>query len=400
MAIATQEELWGRARESAPIAAILDRAADFAGTDVFLVGGGVRDLLLGRRFLDVDLAIDGDALKLATALGAAQGTESRFGTLMVIRGDVRYDVARTRSERYGRPGALPEVEPARIDDDLLRRDFTVNAIALGLSGSHEGELLAVDGALDDLTHRRLAVLHDRSFEDDPSRLLRLARYAARLQFDIATRTRELAERAVRNGALTTISGTRIGNELRLLARETDLIAAFEAASDLGLPWSIDATAARTALDNLPRDGRSDLLVLAASFAQQHNQPDQLAFELDSLGFTAPDRDAIVQAATQAPGLARRLVKASSNSEIARQVGTAGIETVALASAQGSQSQSLSWLRTLRHLRLQITGEDLTTNGLHEGPQIGRSLAAARDALLDGIAPDRDTQLAVALRAAE
>ena len=91
----------------------------------------------------------------------------------------------------------------------------------------QGELLAVDGALDDLVSRRLAVLHDRSFIDDPTRLFRLARYAARLQFEIAPHTRELASEAIDNGALQTISGTRIGNELRLLANEPDPIAAFE-----------------------------------------------------------------------------------------------------------------------------------------------------------------------------
>jgi tRNA nucleotidyltransferase (CCA-adding enzyme) len=228
--------------------------------------------------------------------------------------------------------------------------------------------------------------------------MRLARYAARLQFEIAPRTRELADRAISSGALETISGTRIGNELRLLAREPDPIAAFKAVTDLGLPWSLDAALVREALLLLPPDGRPDLLVLAATFAQQPQK--QLTSELDHLGFNAPDRDAIIEAATHAPELARRLANTTSNSEIAREVGTAGIETLALASAQGARSQSLRWLQQLRHLRLQITGDDLKTNGLPEGPTIGKALAAARDALLDGRADDRASQLAVALKASE
>jgi tRNA nucleotidyltransferase (CCA-adding enzyme) len=398
MPIATQAELMARVSEAEPIAAVLDAAADSPGVDIFLVGGTVRDLLLGRSFVDVDLAVDGDALKLASAIGAVDGAESRFGTLTVKRDGIRYDFARTRSERYPHPGALPEVEPARIDDDLLRRDFTANAIALGLNGSREGQLLAVEGALDDLTNQRLLVLHDSSFEDDPTRLIRLARYAARLHFAIAPRTRELAEQAITNGALNTISGTRIGNELRLLAKEQNPIAAFKAASELGLPWSLDQNLATTALQALPRDGRSDLVLFAATFA--HQPQAQLASELDDLGFNAPDRDKIVEAATESPSLAQRLAKATTRADIARIVGSSGIETVALAAAQGAPSQSLTWLQDLRHLNLQITGNDLIHHGVPEGPQIGKALQAAKDALLDGLALDRDAQLTVALKAAE
>src|ERR1700734_1516660 len=104
MRIATEEELRARARAAGPIAAIVAEASEVPGGDVFLGGGTVRDLLLGQAFVDVDLAIDGDALKLATALGAPEGTESRFGTLTVARDEVRYDLARTRSERYPHPG--------------------------------------------------------------------------------------------------------------------------------------------------------------------------------------------------------------------------------------------------------------------------------------------------------
>jgi tRNA nucleotidyltransferase (CCA-adding enzyme) len=398
MQMATQEQLLVRARAAAPIAAILEEVPDLLGMDAFIVGGTVRDLMLGRRFVDVDLAVDGDALKLATALGAVHGTESRFGTLAVIRDEDRYDLARTRSEHYPHPGALPEVEPARIDADLLRRDFTINAIALGLTGSREGQLLAVDGALDDLANRRLAVLHDRSFVDDPTRLFRLARYAARLQFEIAPHTRGLATQAITNDALDTISGTRVGNELRLLANEPDPITAFQAVTDLGLPWSLDAGTTTSALQALPGDGRRDLVVLASTFAHQPRA--KLTTELDQLGFTASDRDAIIEAASQATDMARRLANTTSRAEIARTVGTAGIETVALASAEGAPSQSLLWLQELRHLHIQITGDDLQKNGLSEGPEIGKALQAAKDALLDGLAPDSDSQLQVALKASE
>ncbi len=390
MQIATPDQLLARARAEPAIAWVIDAAAQI-WAEVYLVGGTIRDLILGRRFIDVDLAIDGETLALAASIGSPQPlSESRFSTLRVSRDGVRYDLARTRREHYSEPGALPQVEPARITEDLPRRDFTVNALALGLTGPRAGELLAVPAALDDLEARQLAVLHDRSFIDDPTRLLRLARYAARLGFEPAPHTRELATEAIDQGALDTISGTRIGNELRLLATEPDPVAAFESAGALGLPWSIDAQLARSALEVLPDDGRRDLLVLACVLNAE---------ELDDLGFTAGDRDAIAQAA-HAGDLAQRLAETTSRAEIARTVGTSGIETVALAFSQGSPSQSLTWLQDLRHLKLEITGDDLIENGIPQGPELGRALSAARDALYDGEAPDRESQLRVALGAGE
>jgi tRNA nucleotidyltransferase (CCA-adding enzyme) len=372
--------------------------AGFTG-DVYLVGGAVRDLMLGRPFLDVDLAVDGDPSRLAAEIGTPDSIETRFGTVSVLRDGYRYDLARTRSESYPHPGALPEVEAAGIEVDLTRRDFTVNALALGLAGSRIGELIAADGAVDDLRSRQLAVLHDESFRDDPTRLLRLARYAARLGFSIAPHTRELAAQAISDAALDTVSGTRIGNELRLLANESDPIVAFEAAAALGLPWNIDRQLATSALLALPEDGRVDLLVLACVFGpQQHSE--QLIAELDRLGFTATDRDAIADAATKSRELAQRLSHTTSNSEIASTVGSFGIETVALAACQGSPSQSRTWLRDLRHLHLQITGDDLIQHGVPEGPGIGQALAKARSALMDGTATDRDSQLQVALKSGE
>lgn len=378
-----------------PIAAIVDEVRELQ-SDVYLVGGTVRDLILGRDLVDVDVSVDGDALELATAIGEAHGTESRFGTLRVERDGHRYDLARARSERYPQPGALPEVKAAGIDADLTRRDFTVNALALGLSGSRAGVLLAADAALDDLETRQLAVLHDSSFIDDPTRLFRLARYSARLGFTSAPHTGELATAAISGGALETISGTRIGNELRLLANEPDPVAAFQAVAELGLSWTIDAFLARQALEALPADGRADLLVLACVLGQN----ERLVDELNDLGFPAGDRDAIAEAATRSQELAERLSKTTSRSGIATTVGSFGIETVALASSQGAPSQSQTWLQDLRYLSLDITGEDLIEHGIPEGPAIGKALATARAALMDGTATDRESQLRVALKAGE
>jgi tRNA nucleotidyltransferase (CCA-adding enzyme) len=373
---------------------------------VFLVGGAVRDLLVEREPLDLDLAVDGSLGELTQLLDGAYEVHDRFGTATVTCNGLRYDIAQARAERYPSPGALPEVRPAPITEDLRRRDFTVNAIALGLTGPQAGELVTVDGALADLEGRRIAVLHDRSFTDDPTRLLRMVRYAARLQFEIAPHTRELADAAVAGGALDTVSGTRIGNELRLLAAESDPVAALSALAELGLDEAIDVAfsfnqerqaTAREALQELPADGRPELLVLSVALLGVERE--SAAVLLERLEFTAADAGAIIDAATRAASVTQALAMAQTGSAIAHAVGNAGVTTVALAAALGRSRGPQRWLNDLRHRRLQITGDDLIEAGIPEGPQLGQRLAAARDAMWDDVASDRESQLAVALETA-
>ena len=375
-------------------------------TGTYLVGGAVRDLLLGGRPLDLDLVIDGDAPELASRIGDELVVHDRFGTATATVDGFSYDIARARAERYSRPGALPDVTPAGIDEDLRRRDFTVNAIAVALGGPTAGRIAAVPGALEDLEARLLRVLHDRSFIDDPTRLLRLARYASRLHFGVEPHTAELAMAALATDALDTVSGPRIGNELRLLAREPDPIAALGALRERGIDRAIDPAfglsdedrpAASLALELLPEDGRRDRLALAA--ASRRVPAAELSALLDRLGFESADRDAIVAAATSAERLARDLRAAERPSQIAGAAGRAGPEAVALAGALGAEAPAREWLERLRHVGLAIDGRDLLEAGVPEGPAVGRGLGAALAAKLDGTADGPDEQLAVALRAA-
>ena len=182
------------------------------------------------------------------------------------------NLARTRAETYARPGALPDVTPASIDEDLARRDFTVNAIAVGLSPDVRGEVRAAEHALSDVEDRLLRVLHDRSFLDDPTRLLRLSRYETRLGFAIEGRTAGLAGKAT----LRTVSGDRIGNEVRLALAEPEPVEALAAAAGFGDPVPRpDPELARAGLALLPADGRPDLLILGTA------GPDGLAERLRS-----------------------------------------------------------------------------------------------------------------------
>jgi len=193
----------------------VSRAA--AGTDlrVYLVGGAVRDLLLRRPLRDLDLAVDGDALALAHRLGRPHRPHEAFGTTTVSFDDgTTVDLATTRRERYRKPAALPEVEPADLLADLARRDFTVNALALPLLARGPGGVIAPFGGLEDLRTRTLRVLHDGSFADDPTRAFRAVRLASELGFSLEATT-EARMRADRD-KIDRLSSARLRRELVFL----------------------------------------------------------------------------------------------------------------------------------------------------------------------------------------
>lgn len=381
---------------AAPLLAVLDD-----DPRVWVVGGAVRDLLLGGAPVDLDLVVEGDAVQLARRLADGLGGElrvhDRFGTATVRAGGRAYDVAQARAETYPQPGALPDVRPGTLAEDLLRRDFTVNAIAVALDGRVE----AAPCAFEDLAGRRLRVLHDASFRDDATRLLRLVRYATRLRFQVEPGTEALARAALDAGALGSVSLARVGTELRLLLREPSAasalawVASWEGAWEVGL--SFDEALAARAVSLLPPDGRRDLLLLAS--AVRGVAPGALAAWLDGLELPARERDTVVAAATTADRIATRLAGAQCASEIAAAVRGAPVEAVALAGALRGELAARRWLDHLRHVELEIDGADLIAAGIPQGEAVGRALAAALRAKLDGEAEDRDAELSVALAAA-
>jgi tRNA nucleotidyltransferase (CCA-adding enzyme) len=197
------------------IAEALVQIAVRRGMQAYLVGGSVRDLLLGRAGVDLDVAVEGDAVGLARELAEARGARvvvhQTFGTASVEIGPSRVDLAQARSETYSRPGALPSVRAASIEDDLRRRDFTVNAMALRLTPPSAGELLDPHGGRRDLEQRLIRALHEASFQDDATRMLRAVRYEVRLAFCLEEKTERLLRRDL--AYLDTISGARLRAEL-------------------------------------------------------------------------------------------------------------------------------------------------------------------------------------------
>ena len=355
------------------------------GEGVHLVGGAVRDLLLGRPWRELDVVVEGDVDAAAARLGGEVAAHERFGTARVRAGDCAFDLVRARAESYAHPGALPDVRPGTLDDDLHRRDVTVNAMALRLDGT----LAAVEGALEDLEARVLRVLHDASFVDDPTRVWRVARYAARLGFDVDPHTRALAAAA----DPTTVSGDRLGAELRLALAEPDPLAALQAVAELNpayLPEGFDPRprALADALDVLPADGRRDLLTLAACAAGMDARA--LLAWLDDMGFVAAERDRVAAASRYSTG--EPLRAARTNAEIARAARGAPVEAVALAGGENARR----WLADLRDVRLEINGDDLLAAGVPQGPEIGARLQRALDRKLDGEIAGREQELATAL----
>src|SRR6478752_3317059 len=195
---------------------------------VYVVGGAVRDLLLGRPRADLDLVVVADPVALAECLGSAVIEHARFGTAKLALDGHEVDIATARTETYPYPGALPVVEPAAtIEEDLGRRDFTVNAMAVPLEGPR---LIDPQGGREDLERALLRVLHERSFVDDPTRAIRAARYAARFRFALEPET----ERLLRKADLTTVSADRRRAELERLAAEETAREGFELLAEWGV----------------------------------------------------------------------------------------------------------------------------------------------------------------------
>jgi tRNA nucleotidyltransferase (CCA-adding enzyme) len=408
---------------------LLDLAA--GREDVELVGGATRDLLLGLTPRELDVVVGGDAASFAGELASRLGLRSgeapdqrdatavyeRFGTAVLSWGAGRIDIASRRAESYPLPGALPEVREGTPEEDLLRRDFTVNAIAAPLGGPRTGELRSAPQALEDLRRGRLRVLHEGSFLDDPTRLFRLARYLSRLGFEPEERTAELAAEALLGGALGTVSRARIGGELRLALTEPDPLAALGALSDVGVlsalrpQLELAEPLARRALQALPEDGRSDLLLLACLLQSVTGNPGEdrratMVELLDDLEFTAGDRDRAIRTALLAPGLPGRLERVRTPAAVREAVHGATVEAIALAASLAEEQGLLNalagarrWLSELRHVRLRITGDDLLAAGIPAGPEIGHRLGAALDMRLDGKLDDTpEAQLRAALDA--
>src|SRR5581483_2252969 len=332
--------------DSLPAIGALREIAD--RVPAYVVGGTIRDLLLGIEGADLDVAVEGEIEALAGVPGFELERDGLFLTGRLERDGARIDVARTRAESYPAPGALPEVRPAPIEEDLARRDFSVNAMAFPLRGARE--LLDPHGGVEDLKAGRLRVLHDRSFSDDPTRALRAARYAARFGFGLEPETADL----LRAADLSTVSDDRVQSELRRAAAEPDPAAVVRLIAE----WEI-----LPALDPAAPDRVAEVARLASAPPWQGWVDRELAVQIAIVRPLPP----VGELAGAAPERA---------SEAVRLAGPWDPAQLLVARALGAEwldRYAAEW----RHVALEITGDDLLGAGVPEGPAVGRGLEAAR-----------------------
>jgi tRNA nucleotidyltransferase (CCA-adding enzyme) len=295
---------------------LIETFADSPG--VYLVGGAVRDLMLGFAQFDLDVMVEGSAAEAAAKLAARVpgkvNEHERFLTANYEAddGSLKVDFATARTETYDHPGALPTVTASDAETDLARRDFSINAMALPLWTDAFGEILEYSDAGADLLARVLRVTHDESFRDDPTRLLRLLRYGARLGFTAEPHTEELARAAVEAGAAATVSGARVRDELIDLLKERSAVVAVESMYALGLDRALhesfdaDEYLVARAMNEPPSGARQELLLLA--ICSRGMEPETLAAWLEHLNLPRRDRAVVTEAVARGPLLLGELAE--------------------------------------------------------------------------------------------
>jgi tRNA nucleotidyltransferase (CCA-adding enzyme) len=379
---------------------------------VYLVGGAVRDLLMDEPSFDVDIAVEGDGIAfgraLARALGGRVVPHEKFGTAVVVHDGGRVDVATARTEFYDYPGALPAVEQASIRQDLYRRDFTINALAVSLKGEDFGRVVDFFGGLRDLEEGVIRVLHNLSFIDDPTRLFRALRYENRYGFRMEAHTQGLARACVEMELVGELSSARLRDELEALLSEEEVAGTLRRLAELRLDQAVhphlaageDAVELVAELDRLrerfapetPR-WRPRLAALARRLPA-----DELYGWFESLRLRRRDADRIADAVAVAPRL-RELIAATDEPAALRALaGPHDPDGLLMAMAGGDdevRARLTRYFEELRGVTLEISGADLAELGLGESPQVGAILDEVLRRKVNGELSGREAELAAA-----
>lgn len=390
------------------VRAIVEAASAGHGGAVYAAGGAVRDLVLERPVVDIDLVTEADAIDVVrTAFPDARlTTHAAFRTASVQAGDTWIDVATARTETYPSPGALPAVAtPAPIDADLARRDFAMNAIALRLDGDAGDPATLVDpcGGLADVSAGVVRVLHDRSFQDDATRIFRAFRYAARLGFAIEPATRGLIDHEL--GCIATIGGERLRRELELALDDTPAGAALEAMEAGGvlaavhpaLSWDRRRSEALEGAERTEPDRAAfGFALLAASASSEGAEAASSRLHLTRTESTAVRGAPLVRSHTDM--LRRADAKPSGIVVLLEHYPAASIRAFEATTQDAIAGQvALRYLQEWRGVKPILSGEELIEMGVPRGPHVGQGLHLIRAARLDGWAQDRGDEQALARR---
>jgi tRNA nucleotidyltransferase (CCA-adding enzyme) len=378
--------------------------ADQRDVNVYLVGGAVRDWLMGQPAGDLDFTVEGDAIDFARALQSERGGEvlahERFRTATWTYNGLHTDVTTARSEAYPRPAILPVVAPASIDVDLLRRDFSINAMALRL---RDDALLDPLGGQTDLDRKLIRALHARSFIDDPTRILRAARYAARFGFDIEPSTRAWIDAGL--AYLKGLSGERVKYDLELtfsivqsaealiMLREWSVFRALGIVVPEPEPLRARFATARAGLSDAQAWNLASLnlapqeIIRAAGWGALIYNLGQMSASrwLDLIPYTTDVRDALVSL-----GVLSTLTAAlfggnpSRQSELLRSFSGIALLIVWLYdNSLSKRAAAFNEWHLWRAVQPVTTGDDLKARGVRPGPIYGKLLASLRSAWLDG-----------------
>ncbi|MFC1939811.1 CCA tRNA nucleotidyltransferase [Chloroflexota bacterium] len=371
------------------------------GQRLYLVGGVVRDLLLGRTNLDLDLVVEGNAVELAQRLaGTTRGkltTHHRFHTAKLRWDTWSVDFATARSETYEKPGALPKVQPGSLVSDLFRRDFTINAMAIDIDPAHYGQLIDLYGGMDDLGQKLISILHEKSFIDDATRIWRGLRYEQRLDFQLEANTRELLERDL--PMLDTISGDRIRHELELVLKEEFPEKVLRRAAELGVLSRTHPA--------LKCDGwLAEKFEQARKVSSPNPPPVSLYLALLSYRLNDKENERLISYLRLPKPLTQTLrdtnslkVKLGSLADpdlapsrvyyLLHGYSPTAITANSLASDSPVARRHIqAFLTRLRYIRPALTGNDLQKMGIGPGPRMKEILQRLHEARLDGKVKDQ------------
>jgi len=393
----------------------LGALADERGVSLYLVGGVVRDLLLGHVTLDLDLTVEGDGIAFAREVAdryrAGLAVFERFATARLVFPDgLKMDIATTRRESYALPGVLPTVQPASIEEDLYRRDFTINAIALQLNPGQFGRLLDAYGGQRDLRARTIRVLHAGSFQDDPTRIFRAVRFEQRLKFRLERRTIRLLAHAASTNLIQQLSGPRLQNEILLLLGERDPVRVMARLSQLTLLRFLHrrlsyTTNVKRVVTAVPKaltwwtrrfpDREIDKPIVCFMALSSESSQAVMATMIRRLALSREQARKVSAGGTLVDRVLKRLAdeRIVRPSQVYRLLVDLPDETLVLVLAKQMSQQQAAILSRLkgqlvaymknRTIKTALMGRDLQSMGLKPGPQYGTILGKLLDARIDG-----------------
>lgn len=383
-------------------------AAEATNVMPFLVGGSVRDLILGRAdAADIDITLVGADVttfdRIAELIGGQISKRSQFGTAKLQVDSFEVDLAMARAEDYPTPGSLPVVRPGTLEEDLSRRDFSINAMAVSLRSENWGDLVDMHNGLCDLKERRLRVLHGDSFSDDPTRILRAARYSSRLTLTSTTETLSSLLESV--SVLNEVSPARVRNELERVFLEENAFGAMEHLSN----WGVVAAIHPSLRFRRVAWSRFD----AEAVRMSSDQRISLAYAILSCGLSDTDVRGLFRRLSPGSSARRSIQEAAklgrtsdsefashSNSDLARvldPLSEPAVLGVAIVMGGKASRRFTKYLRCHRHRRPHLTGDDLIAMGVPQGPIVGSLLVRLRSAWLDGELSSPSQEVALAER---